>query len=182
MQTTAAISPEPGADEHALSPYECLRERNSTRDLHATIDALEPREATIIRRPFGLDGDEELLLEEVARQFGITRERIRRLEDLALRKLRLAMTRQQKVCARVGVELEARQRMADIKEFIESQAKKRSGLPPLVLPRRHGRNPRVRYHLARSFRKMRGVVSPRYAPSPVPFLAMRKTTEPAIHL
>lgn len=129
-------------DEHAPSPYECLRERNSTRDLHAMIDALEPREATIIRLRFGLDGDEGLTLEEVARQFGITRERIRQLEDLALRKLRRAMARHEKVCTRDDVEFEARQRerMAVIKEFIESRANKSSSSRPRVVhPRRRGR-------------------------------------------
>ena len=122
-------------DEHAPNPYDCLREKNSTRDLHAMIAALEPREAKIIRLRFGLDGDEELTLEQVAQQFGITRERIRQLEALALKKLRRAMARQEKVRTRDEIELEARQRegMAVIKEFIESQANKASSKPTRIL-------------------------------------------------
>lgn len=121
-------------DEHAPSPYECLREKTSTRDLHAMIAALEPREARIIRLRFGLDGDEGLTLEQVAQQFGITRERIRQLEALALKKLRRAMARQEKVRTRAEVELEERQRrrMAVIKEFIENHASEVSSRPPYV--------------------------------------------------
>lgn len=128
-------------DERAPSPYECLREKNSTRDLHAMIAALEPREAKIIRLRFGLDGDEGLTLEEVAQQFSITRERIRQLEALALKKLRRAMARHEKVRTRVEVEFEARQRqrMAVIKEFIKSQANKPSSRPPRVVCTRHRR-------------------------------------------
>ena len=128
-------------DEHAPSPYECLREKTSTRDLHTMIAALEPREAKIIRLRFGLDGDEGLTLEEVAQQFGITRERIRQLEDLALRKLRRAMARHEKVRTRTEVEVEARQRrrMAVIKEFIESQSINPASMPPRVVRRRRRR-------------------------------------------
>ena len=39
-------------DERAPNPYECLREKTSTRDLHEIIDSLEPREARIIRLRF----------------------------------------------------------------------------------------------------------------------------------
>jgi RNA polymerase primary sigma factor len=52
------------------------------------LETLPPREATILRYRFGLDGDEEKTLEEVGQKFGVTRERIRQLQDIALKKLR----------------------------------------------------------------------------------------------
>ena len=56
--------------------------------LRALIDRLEPREARILRYRFGLDGGPERTLEEVGQQFGVTRERIRQLQNGALLKLR----------------------------------------------------------------------------------------------
>jgi RNA polymerase primary sigma factor len=55
------------------------------RELVAT---LEPREAEILRYRFGLDGDQERTLEEVGAKFGVTRERIRQIQNAALLKLR----------------------------------------------------------------------------------------------
>ena len=49
---------------------------------------LDPREATILRYRFGLDGGTEKTLEEVGEKFGVTRERVRQIQNLALRKLR----------------------------------------------------------------------------------------------
>ena len=49
---------------------------------------LDPREVTILRYRFGLDGDDEKTLEEVGRKFGLTRERIRQIQEIALKKLR----------------------------------------------------------------------------------------------
>jgi len=49
---------------------------------------LNAREATILRYRFGLDGGAEKTLEEVGEKFGVTRERVRQIQNLALRKLR----------------------------------------------------------------------------------------------
>ena len=54
----------------------------------AVLETLTPREAKIIRLRFGLEGDRPLTLEEVSHRFGLTRERIRQIESVALRKLR----------------------------------------------------------------------------------------------
>jgi RNA polymerase primary sigma factor len=52
------------------------------------VTKLDPREATILRYRFGLDGGNEKTLEEVGAKFGVTRERVRQIQNIALRKLR----------------------------------------------------------------------------------------------
>jgi RNA polymerase primary sigma factor len=49
---------------------------------------LDTREATILKYRFGLDGDAERTLEEVGEKFGVTRERVRQIQNMALNKLR----------------------------------------------------------------------------------------------
>jgi RNA polymerase primary sigma factor len=52
------------------------------------LDDLTPREAKVLRMRFGIDMSSDHTLEEVGRQFDVTRERIRQIEAKALRKLR----------------------------------------------------------------------------------------------
>ena len=113
-------------DENALDPHEGLREKNLNQDLHAMINSLDAREAEIIRLRFGLEGRDELTLEEVGRRFKVTRERIRQLEYLALNKMRRAMARHESIRTLDEIEQEQRQRerMAVIREFVESRTAK----------------------------------------------------------
>jgi RNA polymerase primary sigma factor len=75
-------------DENAFSPYEQLEEKTVTSMLQEMVETLDPREATILRYRFGLDGGAEKTLEQVGEKFGVTRERVRQVQNLALRKLR----------------------------------------------------------------------------------------------
>lgn len=113
-------------DENAVSPFEGLREKNLTSDLHAMVDSLDKREAEIIKLRFGLEGREELTLEEVGKRFNVTRERIRQLEYLALTKMRKAMAKNEAVRSLDEIEQEERQRqrMAIIREFVESKSRR----------------------------------------------------------
>ena len=52
------------------------------------LDSLSPREAKVLRMRFGIDTVSDHTLEEVGKQFDVTRERIRQIEAKALRKLR----------------------------------------------------------------------------------------------
>ena len=75
-------------DDNAETPYEQLEDKTVTKMLREMVTTLDPREATILRFRFGLDGGAERTLEEVGEQFGVTRERVRQIQNIALRKLR----------------------------------------------------------------------------------------------
>src|SRR5437763_486900 len=74
------------ADENAEDPYDELEGKANTAMLREVMKDLDPREVTILRYRFGLDGDDEKTLEEVGRKFGLTRERIRQIQEIALKK------------------------------------------------------------------------------------------------
>jgi RNA polymerase primary sigma factor len=75
-------------DENAHSPYTNLEDKTVTDMLQDMVKHLAPREATILQYRFGLDGGTERTLEEVGAKFEVTRERVRQIQNLALRKLR----------------------------------------------------------------------------------------------
>jgi RNA polymerase primary sigma factor len=75
-------------DENATSPYDNLEDKTVTGMLQDMVKHLDEREATILRFRFGLDGGTEKTLEEVGEKFGVTRERVRQIQNLALKKLR----------------------------------------------------------------------------------------------
>ena len=75
-------------DERAADPYEELEDKTNADMVREVIGILDPREMTILRFRFGLDGGGEKTLEEVGEKFGVTRERIRQIQNVALRKLR----------------------------------------------------------------------------------------------
>lgn len=75
-------------DEAATTPYQQLEDKTITKMLQEMVKTLDPREATILRYRFGLDGGSEKTLEEVGQKFGVTRERVRQIQNIALNKLR----------------------------------------------------------------------------------------------
>jgi RNA polymerase primary sigma factor len=80
-------------DENASTPYEQLEESTVTEMLGDLVKELPPREISILRDRFGLDGRKELTLEEVGQKLGVTRERVRQLQNIALEKLRRMINR-----------------------------------------------------------------------------------------
>ena len=75
-------------DGATLSPAEAAL-HNSMRDVvKEVLDSLTPREAKVLRMRFGVEMSSDQTLEEVGKQFDVTRERIRQIEAKALRKLR----------------------------------------------------------------------------------------------
>lgn len=84
------------ADEKSENPYEQLQSKSLVGDVNRVLAQLEPREADIIRLRFGLEGLEPLTLEEVGEKIGVTRERVRQLQEQALRQLRKNMASMEK--------------------------------------------------------------------------------------
>ena len=75
-------------DEDAEEPLEQIADQMLTEHLAEAMDQLEPREQEVLRLRYGLGTGTPLTLEEIGQQFGRTRERIRQIESMALRKLR----------------------------------------------------------------------------------------------
>ena len=77
-------------DESAIDPFSQLGEKDMYDQLNDLLENLDERERSIISNRFGLDGIEPITLEEVGAKMGVTRERIRQLQNSALNKMRRA--------------------------------------------------------------------------------------------
>jgi RNA polymerase primary sigma factor len=76
------------ADDSIEEPFDAATENLQREDIQRALDALPERERQVIELRYGLRGHEPLTLEEVGRAFGVTRERIRQIENNTLRKLK----------------------------------------------------------------------------------------------
>ncbi len=75
-------------DTSIVSPSDAATVESLREATHAVLSTLTPREAKVLRMRFGIDMNTDHTLEEVGKQFDVTRERIRQIEAKALRKLR----------------------------------------------------------------------------------------------
>jgi RNA polymerase primary sigma factor len=75
----------------ADSPEENSMQRDAAEHLEAVLQVLKPREQEIIRKRFGMDDDTDHTLQQLADRFGVSRERIRQIQNQALDKLRRVM-------------------------------------------------------------------------------------------
>ena len=75
-------------DEQAVAPIDAVTRSLLSGELHAVLDQLKDREKDIVIRRFGLNGTPPQTLEDVGREFGVTRERVRQIEAKTLAKLR----------------------------------------------------------------------------------------------
>jgi RNA polymerase primary sigma factor len=82
-------------DEEAQTPFELLRDKNLLDEVDGLLNVLNKREQKIISQRFGLDGGTPKTLEDVGKNFGVTRERIRQLQTIALAKLRRALSKKE---------------------------------------------------------------------------------------
>ena len=84
-------------DENAQTPSDMFSDKNLRKSVMDLLHVLDERELKIITMRFGLDGKKEMTLEEVGRKFKVTRERIRQLQNIALRKIKRALDKQDKL-------------------------------------------------------------------------------------
>ena len=75
-------------DDKAAAPQDMAAFALLKEQLIEILDTLTPREEMVIRLRYGIDDGHPRTLEEVGKEFGVTRERIRQIEAKALRKLR----------------------------------------------------------------------------------------------
>ncbi len=84
-------------DEKADTPYELLEDQTFRRMLREMVRTLSPRQAQILNARFGLDGEPRQTLEQVGTELGITRERVRQLQNSAFEKLRRMIERKERI-------------------------------------------------------------------------------------
>jgi RNA polymerase primary sigma factor len=82
-------------DEKAKTPLELLSHKNMHMQLDDLLEVLDERERKIVDARFGLAGEKPKTLEDVGQEFGVTRERIRQLQNIALKKLRRALQKKE---------------------------------------------------------------------------------------
>jgi RNA polymerase primary sigma factor len=86
-------------DENAETPFELLRDKNLRGEIDGLMALLNSREKKIISERFGLDGAKPKTLEDVGKDFGVSRERIRQVQNIALIKLRRALSKKEDTAA-----------------------------------------------------------------------------------
>ena len=82
-------------DEEARTPFELLRDKDLQKNVGGLLEVLDAREKKIISQRFGFDGGARKTLNEVGKKLGVSRERIRQLENIALSKLRRALSQKE---------------------------------------------------------------------------------------
>jgi len=87
------------SDESMADPLEMLTDKNLREQIGDLLEVLDERERRIIDERFGLSGLKPMLLEDVGREFGVSRERIRQLQNVALAKMRKALAKMDRPAA-----------------------------------------------------------------------------------
>lgn len=106
-------------DEASINPLDDLENKTLINELNRMLAQIDPREAEIIRLRFGLGGEKPKTLEEVGESFGITRERVRQLQNIALSRMRKLLIAKERQRSTDEIEEERReqQRMEVLHEF-----------------------------------------------------------------
>ena len=75
-------------DHSQTAPDQIILEQNQLENLRDLLEEMSPRDATILKLRFGLSGEDPMTLKEIGERVGLTRERVRQLENEALRRLK----------------------------------------------------------------------------------------------
>lgn len=86
------------ADDRVLNAFETLAAKGRLELLRDAVKILDMRELRIVSGRFGLDGNPERTLEEIGQEIGLTRERIRQVQNEALAKLRKLIEKREAIC------------------------------------------------------------------------------------
>ena len=86
-------------DKDQKTPLDILSQLNRHENLHDILDKLKPREKVILQLRFGLNNENCHTLESIGVKFNLTRERIRQIEKVALKKLRVLMIERDEIKA-----------------------------------------------------------------------------------
>jgi RNA polymerase primary sigma factor len=84
-------------DEGVVCPNEYCSKKEQLKLLREVVEKLPIRDRNIIIKRFGLNGSEPMTLEEVGQEYGLTRERIRQLQDVILEKINKIMSNKNKI-------------------------------------------------------------------------------------
>ena len=84
-------------DKEQKNPLEILGEVNANENLHDVLKKLKPREQSILELRFGLNNQDYHTLESIGDKFNLTRERIRQIEKIALKKLKVLIVSRNKI-------------------------------------------------------------------------------------
>ena len=122
----------PGPDDHTF-------EHALSESIEEVLATLKEREARILRLYFGLDGEEPMTLEEIGSMLGITRERVRRIKEKALARLRHVLK-----CQQIGLECDPVDHTDNFRYFFTRRVN------------RIHRHNRLRHYLATFFRTVTG--------------------------
>ena len=79
----------------AAAPVDLASAHLMKEHIIQVLESLSEREADVVRLRFGIDGEQPMTLEDIGLKFGITRERVRQIEQKAMRKLRHPSRRNQ---------------------------------------------------------------------------------------
>src|SRR5690606_3635090 len=80
------------ADDRSPAPEDELLATDNLAHVYRLLKEMDPREATILRLRFGLDGAEPKTLKEIGEVLSLTRERVRQIESEALKRLAKSLT------------------------------------------------------------------------------------------
>jgi RNA polymerase primary sigma factor len=93
-------------DENAVSPDKFAEYNSDVVELDEYLKGLKPRELFIIKKRFGFDGDEPMILQDIGNILKITRERTRQIQEVALKKIKRNLKERNRLLKKSVDELE----------------------------------------------------------------------------
>jgi RNA polymerase primary sigma factor len=82
-------------DDEETTPYDDVVTRSLMQHVKSLLHTLKPIERDVLQRRFGLEGEDEVTLQEIASSYGLSRERIRQIQEQALSKVRRTLEQEQ---------------------------------------------------------------------------------------